>query len=111
MSLGNRILELITERNISQKQLANDINIAPSTLNGYIQGNREPDIAMLYKISMYFNVTIDYLIGSDNQSSTYKYGLNEAEYELINIYRCLDEKQKKLYIEQGKLLIKLNSSN
>lgn len=104
MKFGDILRSLISERNITQKQLASDLNIAPSTLGNYIQDSREPDFQTLKDISKYFNVTVDYLI--DNRSS-YTQGRNEEE--LLRIYRSLSQEQQELYLEQGKVFLKINS--
>ena len=54
MTIGNNILALLYQRDISQKQMAIDLDIAPSTLNGYINARREPDYDTLIKFAQYF---------------------------------------------------------
>lgn len=39
-----------------------DLSISREALSHYENGNRNPDIQMLKKMSEYFNVSIDYLI-------------------------------------------------
>ncbi len=110
MSLGEKISELIFEKKITQKKLSNDLNIPPSTLNGYIRDFREPDIFTLKKLAGYFNVTVDYLV--DNHvtlKSKSDCTASKQEIELLNIYRCLCDKHQELLIEQGKLLIKMGN--
>ena len=40
---GDNLRTLIEERDITQKELARQLNIAPSTLGSYVQNVREPD--------------------------------------------------------------------
>lgn len=42
MSFGDNLRALIEERDITQKELAKKLNIAPSTLGSYVQNVREP---------------------------------------------------------------------
>lgn len=58
-----RIQELRKRFNVQQKELAGELGISPNTLSQYETGKREPNIEILQKISDYFNVTTDYLIG------------------------------------------------
>lgn len=58
-----RIQELRKRFNVQQKELARELGISPNTLSQYETGKREPNIEILQKISDYFNVTTDYLIG------------------------------------------------
>lgn len=100
MSLGEILRELLTENDITQKQLADYLNIAASTLGNYIQDSREPDYETLKRLAGYFNVTTDYLLDHRaKQASSHK------EDELLRIFRNLNEDQQELYIEQGKLLL------
>ncbi len=50
------------ERNLNQLKVALDLNISREALSHYENGKREPSLAMLNKMSDYFNVSIDYLI-------------------------------------------------
>ncbi len=104
MRFGDILRNLINDRNITQKQLASDLNIAPSTLGNYIQDSREPDFQTLKDIANYFNVTVDYLI--DNRSP---YTKSRNEEELLRIYRSLSPEQQDLYLEQGKAFLKINA--
>lgn len=56
------------ERNLNQLKVAMDINISREALSHYENGKREPSIDILNKLSKYFNVSIDYLINSEEFS-------------------------------------------
>lgn len=105
MTFGNKLRNLLDERDISQKQLASELSIAPSTLGNYIQDTREPDFATLKQFANYFGVSLDYLLSFGNTKSPNA----ENEVELLRIFRCLTKEQQVLYLEQGKVFIKLNS--
>ena len=98
--------QLIEDSEISQKQLAHDLNIGVSTLGNYARGLREPDFDTLKAISIYFNVSCDYLL--DNRKDA---GASYEEDRLLNIYRSLNSDNKTLLIEQGKLLVRLEMYN
>ncbi len=103
MKFGEILRELIEDNDLTQKQVAKDLNIAPSTLGNYIHNNREPDFHTIKMIAGYFNVTIDYLL--DYRSSKTE---NRSEDELLRIYRSLSNTHQNLLIEQGKLLIRFD---
>ena len=63
MKFSERLRQLIEDSEISQKQLAQEIQMSPSTLANYVQGSRNPDYDTLMAIARYFNVTTDYLLG------------------------------------------------
>ena len=50
------------ERRLKQVKVAMDLNISREALSHYENHKREPSIALLVKMSEYFNVSIDYLI-------------------------------------------------
>lgn len=106
MNIGNALRRLIDEKDMTQKQLALDLNIAPSTLGGYVQNSSEPDFATLILFAEYFNVSTDYLLGiKSSQTRTYQ------EEELLRIFRGMTAEQKELYIEQGKVFIRANNKS
>lgn len=57
--------ELRKKENLTQGQLASKIGITRDTLANYETGRREPDFTTLKNIASYFNVSTDYLLGSE----------------------------------------------
>ena len=104
MSLGEVLRNLLEEMDITQKQLADSLNIGASTLGNYIQNIREPDCEMLKCLASYFDVSIDYLL--DHRSNK---TISSQEDELLRIFRSLTGEQQEFYIEQGKLFIAQNN--
>jgi len=102
VSLGEVLRQLMEERDITQKYLADGLKIGPSTLGNYIQNTRQPDYEMLKSIATYFNVSIDYLL---EFSSANPYSSNESE--LLRIFASLNGDQQELLIAQGKLLLNM----
>lgn len=58
------IRELRIKRGLSQLELAKQLNVAQNTVSQWENGTREPDAEMLRKLSAFFNVSIDYLLGN-----------------------------------------------
>ncbi len=54
--------EIRKQRNLNQQKVALDLNISREALSHYENGKREPSLAMLVRMSEYFNVSINYLI-------------------------------------------------
>lgn len=103
MNFGDRLRILIDERGITQKELASQLNIAPSTVSSYVQNTREPDFATLKSLAIYFSVSIDYLLGCrTNKASSHQ------EDELLRVFRSLTAEQKEVCIEQCKVFVRLN---
>lgn len=67
---GERLKELRKLRNITQTQLANELNVAIGTVGNWETGQREPALDMVIRVADYFNVSVDYLVGqTDNKES------------------------------------------
>lgn len=104
MTFAEKLHMLIDEREITQKRLALDLQIPASTLGGYVQGTSEPDFDTLKIFARYFNVSSDYLLGiPDNLTRS------SREEELLRIFRTLTPEQQELYLEQGKVFIRINA--
>lgn len=63
-----RIITLLRkEKKLSQKQVANDLNISQSLLSHYEKGIRECGLDFLIKVADYYEVSCDYLLGRTPQ--------------------------------------------
>lgn len=103
MSFSNNLRKLIDENELTQKELARHLNIAPSTLGSYVQGVREPDFSTLKSLADYFKVSTDYLL--DHSISP---NISYQERELLRVFRSLTESQQYICIEQCKVFMKTN---
>ena len=63
--LGSRIAELRKQNNLSQKDLADQLNISNKTISKWECGNGSPDIESLQKLSKIFNITLDELLKNE----------------------------------------------
>lgn len=63
MSLGYRIKKLRQEKGLTQSQLGACFNLAESTISLYESEKRSPDYNILRRLSLFFNVSVDYLLG------------------------------------------------
>ena len=62
-NLGARISEARKNKKIFQKELAQKLGVAKSTISGYEAGFRKPDPDTLLKLAKELDVTVDYLVG------------------------------------------------
>ena len=67
---------------ISQRQLAQKLNIPPQNLNRYEIGINEPNIKTLIQLADFFNISIDELLERDTEIVNLKY-LDETRKKLI----------------------------
>ena len=74
---NKRLVELRTEKGLSQKDVAADLGVSQALLSHYEKGIREYSLSFLCKAAEYYNVTTDYILGVTDSRS----GLNSAELE------------------------------
>lgn len=68
---GGRLFALREENNINKTKLAKILNMSRSMITMYESGERMPSIEVLLKISDYFSVSIDWLLGrTENKQLT-----------------------------------------
>ncbi|OXC15484.1 helix-turn-helix domain-containing protein [Lactobacillus crispatus] len=64
---GKRLMRIRKNRNLTQKEFANEIDVSTKTVSRYEHGLAFPNKKKLYAISRLLNVDIDYLLmGSRN---------------------------------------------
>lgn len=61
-----KLRELRKRCGITMKELGNEIGVAESTVSQYETGKRQPDYETLLKLSEYFGVSVDCLLGKEN---------------------------------------------
>ena len=61
--LGKRLNELREERNLTQKQLSEKLNLNSVTYLHYEKSQREPPLTVLADMAKFFDVSVDYLLG------------------------------------------------
>lgn len=65
-----RLISLRERKGWTKTEAARRLNIATSTYSGYEYGHRKPDNEMLIKLSDLYEVSTDYLLGKDADSSS-----------------------------------------
>ena len=66
MILGQRLRELRQQNQIKQYELAQILDVDPTTVNKYESGENIPELKTLIKIADYFDVSLDYLVGRED---------------------------------------------
>ena len=58
-----RLKELLEDNNLSRLQLAKNLKISSTTINGYFNKNYYPNIEIAVAMSKYFNCSLNFLFG------------------------------------------------
>lgn len=69
MDFRTRLKELRIEKKLNQRELAEKLMIAPSTISMYENGNREPNFEILEQLADFFNVDLNYLLGKTDKTT------------------------------------------
>ena len=63
---GERLRELGCEKGLTQKQLAEKLNISQKSLSKYERESLDLSTELIVRICRYFQVSADYLLGLDD---------------------------------------------
>ncbi|TDG95420.1 helix-turn-helix domain-containing protein [Cardinium endosymbiont of Culicoides punctatus] len=79
MNIGERIIQLRKECNISQSELAKKTAMSRTIIGNYERNANTPSIEVLAKLAKVFNVSLDFLIGEGEIASFNKDVLKRIE--------------------------------
>lgn len=88
--LTNRIELLLSENKMRCSDLARGAGISDTTIRSWFNRNSIPSVEAAYKVAQYFRVTVEWLVTGQNT----KFDLTKDERELVEIFRCLDERDQ-----------------
>ena len=97
MTLRDRVISLVKQHNMSQKDFANAISAPLTTVNGrFKQENRSPSSEYIIPICRLFSVSCNWLLtGEEENESKPAQTLQPEEDEILNVYRKLDVSGKR----------------
>ncbi|MBE5892220.1 MAG: helix-turn-helix transcriptional regulator [Lachnospiraceae bacterium] len=76
---GDQVKALRSARNLSQVQLAEQLNVTKQTVCNWENNNILPSVDMLVKIALYFSVSTDYLLELNNRRYLEITGLSDIQ--------------------------------
>lgn len=76
---------------LSQKEVAEHLECSPTVYSRYETGERQPSIDVLIKMSAFFGVSIDVLIGNAPHSDA---KLTTVEHDLLVAFHNADDRAK-----------------
>ncbi len=78
-----KLKQLREARKISQKELGVILNVGQKSISRYENGEADPDLQTLCKISKFFHVSIDYLLDNNIEEIS----ISEAKEKIRNLNR------------------------
>ena len=83
---ASRLFGIREEQGLSRQKVADDLGITRAALEYYEKGKRNPDLNTIEKLATYYDVTVDYLMGRTETSST------DSNIRTVCDYLNVDEK-------------------
>jgi len=81
---GARLRELREKKGLSQSQVASKLNLSNTTISSYEANTRYPSFEVLSQLTLLYNASADYLLGTENRKMICVEGLTEKQYDIIN---------------------------
>lgn len=109
MRVSEILKELRKNRGLTQKELSEKLKIGQATIAGYENGSREPHIYSLIAYANFFECSVDYLLGREddfgNVTVQKKTELTEDEKELLETFRKLNAKEQMRVLAYEQVLL------
>lgn len=93
MKWNKRIRDLREDNDLTQEDLASQLGISKRTLLRYESGVSEPTISVLISLSLLFNVSVDYIIGTKDTTEIDEISIKN---ELDHVIQSLEKIKKEL---------------
>lgn len=82
---GERLKELRKNKNWTQQQLANKIELSKTVISKYENNIQMPTLDTLIKLAAIFNVSMDYITGLEKPQTISLVGLTTEQSEIISV--------------------------
>lgn len=66
-----RLRDLREDKDLTQQDIANHLHIRQNTYSQYENGIRQIPIDCLIKVALYFNTSVDYIVGLTDTATPY----------------------------------------
>lgn len=94
MSIGNRVLAILKEKGLKQKDLAEYLHTGSSTVNGWKSENRNPSSDMIIPICEFLSVSPIFLLTGEEDNPYTDVSPPDIDPQLLQLIRELDREQQ-----------------
>ena len=96
-----RLLELRTEKGLSQREMAKTLCVSQGTYNNWENGRTQPSVEQWISLAHFFGVSVDYVIGNTDEYGTVRFldTVMGLEKELVKKFRLLTPEAQKALLE------------
>ena len=94
IDFSSRLIGLLQEKNITQKELAKACRLSTQCVSALITGRNNPTGSTVAALSKFFDVSADYLLGLEDDfgirtAAPMGDGLSSEERKLLSVYQSL----------------------
>lgn len=97
-----RLKELRKQKRLRQQDVADAINCSQAVYSRYENGEREPSKIVLNSLADFYNVSVDYILGRDQEElapDAITPALLTREDRMLQMFRQMDEKEQDAFIK------------
>ena len=84
-SVANRLSMMLEEKNMTQRKLSELIGVSEVTISRYLNGSRNPKADIIIDIANALDVSVDYLLGREDQKNISKKEQQEHDEFIENV--------------------------
>ena len=92
--VGSFLKELRKEKNLTQEQLAEQLNVSGRTVSRWETGSNMPDISILVDLAEFYNVSIHEIIDGERKSERMNEEVKETALKLSDYVETINQKIK-----------------
>jgi len=92
--IGSFLKELRKEKNLTQEELAEKLNVSGRTVSRWETGSNMPDISMLVELAEFYDVSIPEIINGERESGTMKEKVKETALSLSDYAEAINKRIK-----------------
>jgi len=112
VTFADRLKLLRTEKDLTQQDIANILNVGRATVAGYETKGKQPDFDKLCKLCELFNVSLDYLLGrseirdpyNDLEAKLYEETKDSKSLDINELNKFFDNIDKELKAKKAETL-------
>ena len=108
MQIGHVIAKYRTEKKLSQKKFAEELNVSASTVALWEVNKRIPTPSAMIQIADFFDISMDELFSADriyNEKKTTQ-SLSQEHKKLIALYDQMNEESREIIFGEARKLIR-----
>lgn len=102
MNFGDKLREILEQKEIKQKDFAHRMNISTGSISDYVTNRRLPNLLLVRDFAKELGVSVDYLL--DYQPHPDSLAVSPAETALLKELRALPEEKRELVFSLVKML-------